>query len=182
MGSILIAMPKSDASNKIASLIRGSGLAFDINICETGSEVLRIVNDRDYGVIISTPRLCDMGYTEMAEMLPGNFGMIIITRDLSIELIRDNMVKLMMPFRAGDIIDTINMLTSGYMRRKKAKKNIPPPERSDEDRKLVDKAKALLMDRNGMSEQEAFRYMQKNSMDQGRKLVETAQMILTLYE
>ena len=36
------------------------------------------------------------------------------------------------------------------------------------------------MERNGMTEPEAFRYIQKNSMDMGRTFVESAQMILTL--
>ena len=43
-----------------------------------------------------------------------------------------------------------------------------------------DQAKKLLMDRNAMTEPEAFRYIQKTSMDTGRSLVESAQMVLTL--
>ena len=39
----------------------------------------------------------------------------------------------------------------------------------------------MLMERNGLTEEEAFRYIQKNSMDFGRKMVESAQMILSLY-
>jgi len=38
----------------------------------------------------------------------------------------------------------------------------------------------LLMERNHMTEQEAFRYIQKSSMDSGTNMVETAQMILLL--
>jgi response regulator NasT len=37
------------------------------------------------------------------------------------------------------------------------------------------------MERNGLSEEEAFRYIQKTSMDVGRKMTESAKMILTLY-
>ena len=36
------------------------------------------------------------------------------------------------------------------------------------------------MERNHLSEEEAHRYIQKNSMDNGTNMVETAQMILTL--
>ena len=43
---------------------------------------------------------------------------------------------------------------------------------------IIEKAKLVLMDRNGMTEPEAFRYIQKVSMDTGRKSVETAEMIL----
>ena len=44
----------------------------------------------------------------------------------------------------------------------------------------IDKAKLLLMDRNDMTEPEAFRYIQKTSMDMGRTMVESAEMILML--
>ena len=55
-----------------------------------------------------------------------------------------------------------------------------PKVRSDEDRKVLDEAKALLMERNGMTEEEAHRYIQKCSMDSGTNLVETAEMVLSM--
>jgi len=36
------------------------------------------------------------------------------------------------------------------------------------------------MDRNNMTEPEAYRYLQKSSMDMGRTMAETAHMLLTL--
>lgn len=179
MGSILVAMPKPEDANKIAGLLRNSGLPFDINVCDTGAEVLRVANDRDYGVVICTKQLRDMSYTEMADMLPRYFGTIVLTKDASLEMANDNMVRLMLPFQSRDLIDTIYMLTQDFNRR--LKKKSEPPKRSVEDKKIIDRAKGILMDRNGMSEPEAFRYIQKNSMDYGRKLIESAQMILTLY-
>ena len=37
------------------------------------------------------------------------------------------------------------------------------------------------MERNHLSEEEAYRYIQKSSMDTGTNMVETAQMILMLF-
>ena len=62
------------------------------------------------------------------------------------------------------------------------KKKKPPAEKSDADKQIIEKAKLVLMDRNGMTEPEAFRYIQKVSMDTGRKSVETAEMILITYD
>ena len=45
---------------------------------------------------------------------------------------------------------------------------------------MIRKAKELLMARNNMTEEEAHRYIQKRSMDNGTDLTETAQMILSL--
>ena len=57
-----------------------------------------------------------------------------------------------------------------------------PKLRSKEDQQLIAKAKAVLMERNGFTEEEAHRYIQKRSMDNGTGLVEVSQMILSLME
>jgi response regulator NasT len=46
------------------------------------------------------------------------------------------------------------------------------------DRKLIDRAKGLLMQRQGLSEDEAFKKMRKTAMDKGLKLAEVAQRML----
>ena len=46
------------------------------------------------------------------------------------------------------------------------------------DRKLIDRAKGLLMQRQNLSEDEAFRKMRKTAMDKGLKLAEVAQRML----
>ena len=53
-----------------------------------------------------------------------------------------------------------------------------PKRRSENEQKVIDDAKALLMERNNLSEEEAHKYIQKLSMDSGNNLVETAEMIL----
>ena len=47
---------------------------------------------------------------------------------------------------------------------------------------MIDQAKALLMERNHMSESEAHRYLQKNSMESGTNMLETAQMVLMILD
>ena len=53
-------------------------------------------------------------------------------------------------------------------------------QRSQQDINDISNAKAVLMQRNHMTEDEAYRYLQKTSMDTGRTMVETAQMILLI--
>ncbi|MDD6102454.1 MAG: ANTAR domain-containing protein [Clostridiales bacterium] len=179
MGSIIVSLPRATDSEKITSIIRNAGMSFELCICETGSEVLRIANDRDFGVVICSKHLRDMGYYELAGILPPCFKMIVLTKDMSLETGGDAMVKLLLPLKPRDLINTIDMLLYEYIRRPRKKKT-GYVRRNEEENKIVDEAKHLLMERNGMSEPEAFRYIQKNSMDYSRKLVESAQMILTL--
>ncbi|MDD6339688.1 MAG: ANTAR domain-containing protein [Butyrivibrio sp.] len=180
MASVLISMSNAETAKKIASIIKRSGMLHDINICDTGAEILRIANDRDFGVVICERILRDMNYREIIELMPAFFGTIVLTKDASLEVINSNMVKLILPFRALDLINTVDMITENFYR--SLKKKNEPIRRSNEEKKIVDRAKHMLMDRNGLSEEEAFRYIQKSSMEQGRKMSETAQMILTLYK
>ena len=43
----------------------------------------------------------------------------------------------------------------------------------------MSQAKAVLMDRHGMTEEQAHRFLQKQSMDHGAKLTDTARLVLT---
>ena len=43
---------------------------------------------------------------------------------------------------------------------------------------VLAQAKAVLMDRHGMTEEQAHRFLQKKSMDSGSRLVQTALLVL----
>lgn len=85
-----------------------------------------------------------------------------------------------MPVKAGDLINTVHMmLTQQERRRRKEKKK--NKNRSWKEQNYISNAKLILMQRNHLSEEEAYRYIQKCSMDSGTNMVETAQMILMLF-
>ena len=84
-----------------------------------------------------------------------------------------------MPLKVYDLLNTLEMMSAGIERRRKKRKS-RPKERSEEDKKVLQEAKNLLMERNGLSEEEAHRYIQKCSMDSGTNLVETAEMVLSM--
>jgi response regulator NasT len=50
------------------------------------------------------------------------------------------------------------------------------------DRKVIDKAKGLLMKTKGLDEEQAYHAMRKMAMDQGKPLVDIAQNILSVME
>lgn len=51
--------------------------------------------------------------------------------------------------------------------------------RALEERKVIDRAKGIVMKARGVSEEEAYALMRKTAMDQGRKLAEVALAIVT---
>ncbi len=50
------------------------------------------------------------------------------------------------------------------------------------DRKLIERAKGLLMKHLNLDEQEAFRKLQKLASSKNKKLIEIAEMVLTMAE
>ncbi len=56
--------------------------------------------------------------------------------------------------------------------------NDRPARRCPEEEALLSQAKGLLMDRRGMTEEQAHRFLQKRSMDGGVKLADTARQVL----
>ncbi len=51
-----------------------------------------------------------------------------------------------------------------------------------EERKLIDRAKALLIKRQGMSEEQAHQALRKLAMDQGKKLGEAARNVIAIMD
>ena len=90
-----------------------------------------------------------------------------------------NIVCLSTPLKVHELLQTLEMMEYTIARRRK-KQRAKPKERTKEEQDLITEAKHLLMERNNLSEEEAHRYMQKRSMDNGTGLTETAQMILSL--
>lgn len=177
MGSVIIAIPNLDNAQKIGDILKKHGFTPDA-LCTLGSKVLRKAGELEFGIVICTKRLKDMSYTELYEYLPEYFEVLLLSSDTDDYKPKDGIMRLSNPFRTQDLINTVDMMLQRLQ--SKVKKNKKRPVRSVEEQKIVEEAKYLLMERNDMTEPEAFRYIQKTSMDTGRTMVESAQMILML--
>ncbi|NKY98632.1 response regulator [Nocardiopsis dassonvillei subsp. albirubida] len=86
------------------------------------------------------------------------------------------MAYLVKPFNKADLVPAIEMATSRYAELSALESEVSSLQERLETRKLVEQAKGLLQSRHGMSEPEAFRWIQKNSMDRRltmRRVAET---------
>ena len=134
----------------------------------------------DEALVICGYRLNDMSFRELHDNLPENYKLLLIASAGRIAEITDNgIMSLKMPLSRSEFVDTISMIFAEDRKAKKAKRN-QPRKHSDEEKEIINKAKSILMDRNNMTESEAHRYIQKNSMNSGTSLVEMAEMIIRL--
>ncbi len=180
MNNIIVAFPKETVAHNIKKILAQSGYSV-VSVCTTGAQALASVNNIESGIIVCGYRFVDMMYTEIYEYLPKGFQMLLIASAANVlDNNVENLISLSMPLKIHELMQTIEMM-DGYVTRYKKKARRSPKVRSIEDQDLINKAKAKLMDRNGLSEEEAHRYIQKRSMEDGTGLVEISQMILSLY-
>jgi AmiR/NasT family two-component response regulator len=82
------------------------------------------------------------------------------------------------PFRDAELLPAIEIALARYNEFREMDKQIDDLKESLETRKLVDRAKGILMDTQGLKEQEAFRKIQQLSMNSRKSMREVAQAIL----
>ena len=179
MSSIVVALPKIEDAKKIRAILVRHGFSVAA-VCNTAANALAGASELDYGVLICGYHLPDMYYRELLENLPPGFDMLLLASPKVIQEAPSSILTIEMPLKVGDLVNTVNMmLTQIDQRRKKDRKK--PKERSWKEQNYISNAKMMLMQRNHLSEEEAYRYIQKCSMDSGTNMVETAQMLLRLF-
>ncbi|MDD2851067.1 MAG: response regulator [Desulfuromonadaceae bacterium] len=82
------------------------------------------------------------------------------------------------PLRQQDLLPAIQMALQHVEEVEELKEKIDDLQEFIENRKVIEKAKGLLMGTTGVSEAEAYRVMQKTAMDKRRTLLQVANKIL----
>jgi AmiR/NasT family two-component response regulator len=88
------------------------------------------------------------------------------------------MAYLVKPFSKADLVPAIEMATSRYEQLRALENEVADLAQRFETRKLIDRAKGLLQTQLGLTEPEAFRWVQKTSMDRRLTMREVAQAVI----
>ena len=88
------------------------------------------------------------------------------------------MAYLVKPFTKSDLVPAIEMAVSRYAEITALEAEVSGLNERLETRKIVERAKGLLQSRHGLSEPEAFRWIQKNSMDRRLTMRKVAETVL----
>lgn len=120
---------------------------------------------------------------EIASTLPGT-AVVLITGDASVslsasEVARSGAVALLSKPAPPATIDTTLKLAVSRARELLAAKNEAVQVKQQlEARKVIERAKGILMRRTGSSEQEAYRIMQRSSQDRSVPMVDIAKAVI----
>jgi len=89
---------------------------------------------------------------------------------------------LVKPFRETDLVPAIEVALARFKEFKAMEKQVGDLELTLETRKYVDRAKGILMDTESLTEAEAFRRIQKMSMNRRKTMKEVAEAIILAHQ
>lgn len=89
---------------------------------------------------------------------------------------------LVKPLQEAELVPAIEITLSRFREFRELEKEVDSLQDQLETRKLVDRAKGILMDSQGLTESAAFRRIQKMSMNTRKSMKEIAQAIILTHE
>lgn len=174
MQKVIVAFESDANCARVRDIIEGAGLASCL-VCRSAAQVKRAVQEQRLAAVVCGFKLPDEVCQELYLDLPDSCAMLMIAPQARLELCEeDGIFKLPAPIQRGDLLASVRMLLQicrHFVRQRR-------PQRSQDERALVEQAKLALMDRHGMTEEQAHRFLQKKSMDSGARLADTARMVL----
>ena len=179
--NIIVAFSRQEDARSIKNILMRNGFQV-VAVCTSGAQVLNSIEDLNGGIIVSGYRFEDMLYRGICDCMPAGFEMLLVASSGRLGgVIVQDIRCLSMPLKVHELVETVNTMCRDQVQRKRRMRQ-RPAERSEEDSRIILKAKTLLMERNSMTEMQAHRYIQKCSMDSGTNLVETARMVISLID
>ncbi|HMQ39101.1 MAG TPA: response regulator [Micropruina sp.] len=88
------------------------------------------------------------------------------------------MAYVVKPFDASDVVPAIEVAMARYAELRAVEEEVEDLQERFESRKLVEQAKGLLMEGLGLTEPEAFRWIQKTAMDLRKSMREVAEGVI----
>ena len=160
-----------------------------VAVAQTGRELVALCATTHPDLVITDIKMPDMDGIDAATQLYRNtpVPVILVSAYHDPEFIRraeaDHILAyLVKPIKQADLEPAIGIAMRRFEQFEALRKETSDLKQALEDRKVIEKAKGILMKKAGLDEHDAFRRLQRLASDKNRKLIEIAQIILTAEE
>ncbi len=174
----VLAVDNEKLADQISDTLEKNSIAVRYR-CRTGAGAIRSIKKMGGGVVICGHKFPDMTADQLAFLLGETASLLVVAKPNLIELCSDEAIfRLPVPVKTGELVGAVNMLIQ--MDRMRYAKTLQ--HRSPEDLLLIQRAKQLLMEKHGLSEEAAYKTLQRRSMETCAKLTETAKLVIAAFE
>lgn len=169
----------------IVEILKGRG--FDV-VAEAGNgeEAVELTKEHSPDVVLMDVKMPKMDGISAAEIIAKDrvAPVVLLTAFSQKELVdrateAGAMAYVVKPFTENDLIPSIEVAISRFEQIKALENEVTGLKEQFETRKLVERAKSLLITKMGLTEPEAFRWIQKTSMDRRLSMREVAETIVS---
>lgn len=185
---IIIGMKNEASLVKMKEILQGSGYIV-VEEAKDGRDCLRKIKALKPDLSIFEMELPTMDGLEIARVLQEEkLGQAIVITGASPEQLsyqedsEQEAVILPKPLNKASLLTMIQILVKHQRKVAKLEKDIEELRVGLDTRKEVERAKGLLMKNMNLSEPEAFKRIQKQSMDRGISMKEIAKAIIVAYD
>ena len=185
--NVLIVMKNKETVDQMSGILAARGCNVT-DTCTGGMQGLRSAGTRPCDIALVGFSLPDMTGLAFAEALAGisTASVLLVVPPEQMSFVRHNAGQLDVtclprPVTPQALATSIDMLLQFRERYQRMQEEARKLKSGLEQRNLAEKAKQALMKSMGLTESEAWRHIQKQSMDTGKPLGQVARHILDIY-
>jgi two-component system, response regulator PdtaR len=182
--SVLVAEDEALIRLDLVEMLREEGYAVAGEAAD-GEEAVRLAAELRPDLVILDVKMPKLDGIDAASTIAGEriAPVVILTafsqRDL-VERARDAgaMAYLVKPFAKHDLVPAIELALSRFSELQALENEVAGLNERLETRKVIERAKGLLMTKQGLSEPEAFRWIQRTAMDRRTTMKAVAEAVV----
>jgi len=160
-----------------------------VAVAQDGRELVEQCRELKPDLVITDIKMPDMDGIDAATQIyrNGPIPVILVSAYHDPEFIRRAeanhiLAYLVKPIKQADLEPVIAIAMRRFEQFQALRKETADLKQALEDRKVIEKAKGLLMKKANLDEHDAFRRLQRLASDKNKKLIDVAQMILMAEE
>ena len=185
MNRVVIAEDEAIIRLDLKEILEAEGYAV-IGETGRGDEAIDLVRMLEPDLVILDIKMPGMNGIDVAKVISdeGLAAVILLTAFSQQDLIQEAsnagvLAYLVKPFQRSDLVPSIELALGRFKEISDLKQETLMLQESLQTRKLVDRAKGLLIDNYGLKESDAYRYLQKKAMEDRTTMKAVAEDILT---
>lgn len=188
MESLRVAVGSEDEISRIAirNILQAAGHTVIYEETD-GPSLLRKIRGMSPDFVIASMNLPGIKGVEIARIVQEDgIAPALLIADgsqniFSIEMGNNNYAYIIKPISSQQLLGTMEFVYNSYKKMRGLQDEINKLKNMLETRKAVDLAKGILIDQFNMKEKDAFRYLQKKSMDECKPIHDIADRIINKY-